>query len=106
MINRVLRLDLDDAVAGMTLAHALHDAQGGVLLPQDTVLTEQMLTSLRRRGIDEISVVNDNISEAELAAERERLRQRLEVLFRKCGDRGASKLLLQSVMQYRLGIQT
>lgn len=103
MINRVLQLDLDDAEAGMTLADTLLDAHGGVLLPQGTALTEAILTSLRRRGIEEIFVVNDNISEAELAAERERVELRLGQLFQKCSGQGASDLLLQSVMQYRLG---
>ena len=106
MISRVLQLDLDDVVPGMTLSDVLHDAQGGVLLPQGAVLTEQMLNSLRRRGIDRICVVNDTISEADLAAERERVQLRLDQLFGKCKGQGASELLLQSVMQYRFGKET
>ena len=106
MISRILQLDLDDVVPGMTLSDTLHDAQGGVLLPQGVVLTEQMLNSLRRRGIDQIFVVNDDISEADLAAEHERVQQRLDQLFKQCKGQGASEPLLQSVMQYRFGKET
>ena len=103
MIGRNLQIELDDAVPGMTLSDAVVDNQGGVLLPGGTTLTETMLSSLRRRGIDYLSIVNDKLSDADLAAERERLQQRLVQLFRKCNNQGAGNLLLQSVTQYRLG---
>lgn len=106
MINRVLRIDLDDVIEGMTLSDTLLDPQGGVLLPQGAVLTEQTLKSLRRRGIEQISVINDDISEADLAAERERVQLRLDQLFKQCKGQGASDALLQSVMQYRFGKET
>ena len=51
-------------------------------------------------------ILNDNISEADLAAERERLERRLTQLFRKCSGEGASDLLLRSVKHYRLGTDT
>ncbi len=106
MISRVLQLELEDVVAGMSLAETLFDAHGGVLLPQGTELTEGMLTSLRRRGVDQVQVLNEDISEEELAAERERVELRLARLFRKSSGKGASDLLLQSVMQFRLGLET
>lgn len=103
MISRCKQLDLDDAVAGMVLAEAVLDAQGGVLLPHSTTLTDSLLTSLRRRGIDTVFVVDDNISEEELKAERERVQRRLEQLFRKCPDSGACGALRQNIAGYRLG---
>lgn len=89
----------------MTLAQPVFDDRGAMLLPHGTVLTEAMLLSIRRRGIDQLVVLDDTVSDADLALERERLQQRLALLFRRCGNQGASALLLQSVTQYRLGDQ-
>jgi hypothetical protein len=93
-------LDLDDAVAGMVLSQAIVDRQGGTLLPAATILTDQLLVSLRRRGIDTVYVINDELSEAGLKAERERVQRRLASLFRKSG---AGSALLRHVTEYRLG---
>lgn len=103
MITRHLQLDLDDAEPGMILSNTLLDAHGGVLLPSGVELTESVLTSLRRRGIDQITVVNDRVSEADLAIERERLQKSLANLFRNCADKGESNSLRESIMQYRMG---
>jgi hypothetical protein len=103
MLNRYKQLDLEDAAAGMVLSEAVLDAHGGMLLPSATALTEAMLTSLRRRGIDTVFVVNDDISEADLKAERERVQQRLAILFRQCNTDRACQVLLQHVTEYRLG---
>ena len=103
MISRQLEIDLDDAMPGMTLSDDIPDGHGGMLLPRGSIVTEANLVSLRRRGIDRIFIVSDQISAADLAAERDRLRQRLEHLFRKCRNQGASESLLKSVTQYRIG---
>lgn len=87
----------------MTLADPVFDDHGAMLLPRGTVLTEALLLSVRRRGIDRLVVLDDTVSDAEVAEERERQQQRLALLFRQCGDQGSSALLLQSVTQYRLG---
>lgn len=101
--KRYRQMDVDDVVAGMTLWEAVLDGRGGMLLPSATVLTDAMLTSLRRRGIDTVFLVNDDASESDLQAERERLQQRLERLFRKCKENSASTKLLQCITTYRLG---
>jgi hypothetical protein len=103
MVNKVKHLDLEEAVAGMVLSKAIADGQGGILLPDSTVLTDAMLTSLRRRCIDQIDVVNNDISDADLEAERERVQQRMAILFRKCGMSPACGLLEQRIIEYRLG---
>lgn len=103
MISRLIELDLDDVSAGMTLSDTLLDAHGGVLLPGGTVLTDANLTSLRRRGVETLLVINDDVSEADLVIERERLQQRLDRLFRKCTGDGAPNLLLPHITRYRMG---
>lgn len=103
MLNRQKKQDMDDVIAGMVLAEAVHDSHGGVLLPSATTLTEAMLTSLRRRGIDSVFIVNNAISEAELEAERERIRKRLAELFRHCSSNRACAVLAQRILEYRSG---
>jgi hypothetical protein len=103
MTGKFLRLDLDDVMPGMTMSDPLLDSHGDVLLPGGTVLTESSIQSLRRRGIDSLTVVNDQISEADLAAEQERHRQRLDRLFRKSSKDVANGALLKHIAHYRLG---
>lgn len=102
-MNQYKQVDLDDAVAGMTLWDAVLDGRGGVLLPQGAILTDATITSLRRRGIEMVCIVNDDISDADLQAEKERVMQRLGILFRKCGNSSACTNLLQQIIEYRLG---
>lgn len=103
MTNRVRQVVLDDAVPGMVLADAIRDAHGGVLLPSGTELTDATLQSLRRCGIDSILVLNDDIPEAELAAERAQIQQQLDRLFRRHADNEKNALLRQYLAEYRLG---
>ena len=95
-----LEIPLDQAAVGMTLAVNLHDAKGDVLLPQGATLTDATLSSLRRRGIETVTVVSE-ASDAEKGAELERQRQRLARLFRKSMDNEAAGTLLQYVTRYQ-----
>jgi hypothetical protein len=103
MTSRSKQLDLNDAEAGMVLSEAVLDAHGGVLLKDATVLNAAILTSLRRRGVETVFVIDDAVSEEDLKAERERVQAQLAHLFRKCRAQGASDALLQSVTEYRTG---
>lgn len=103
MISRYKQLDLDDATAGMVLSEAVLDADGAVLFPSATSLTDAMLTSLQRRGITTVFVVNDDLSEADVKAERKRVQQRLTVLFRRSGSNPACQALMQRIIEYRIG---
>lgn len=93
---------LDEAQAGMRLAEDLRDAAGQMLLPKGTELSEGTLTSLGRRGIEQVSVVVESpVDEAALAARREASRQRLQHLFRQAQD-PTSQALLHVVLEYRM----
>jgi hypothetical protein len=94
MIKQYKEVDLDDAEAGMVLAASVLDHQGSVLLPAGAPLSEQLLTSMRRRGIDSVRIVDESVSSADLAAARERVTQRLAHLFRG-PDGGAAHALLR-----------
>jgi hypothetical protein len=106
MIRKYKEVELDDAEAGMVLAAEVLDHQGSVLLPAGAPLSEQLLTSMRRRGIDSVRIVDDAVSSADLAAERDRVEQRIAQLFRR-PDAGAAHALLRAELRaYRMqGLQ-
>ena len=103
MTTRHLDIFLDDAEAGMVLASALLDSHGGTLLPKGAELTESVLQSLRRRGVERLAIVDSGISEEELSKERERAEQRLAQLFRKSEGRPGNEHLRQCILAYRTG---
>jgi len=102
-MKRTIEIDIDDAIPGMTLSDAVLDQQGNLLIPAGTALTEAMLKSLQRRGVDRFYVANDGISEADLAAERARIMERLGKLFRKYPASGEGNPLWLHIVEYRLG---
>jgi hypothetical protein len=104
MISRCKEIDVDDAVAGMVLFRDVLDQRGAVLLPKDAELTDSLLTSLRRRGIDVVPVIDAAVDETALAAERERVGQRLARLLRHCGDGRAEAMLRAGLQAYRVGV--
>lgn len=102
MLQRQLRVDIDDAQSGMRLAQPVPDGHGGTLLPAGTVITDDQLRSLGRRGIEWLTIINEAISEAELAHERERVNARLEHLNRGTNQSEATIALLKLLKFYRL----
>jgi hypothetical protein len=102
MISKYKQLDLDDAQAGMILAVEVLDHQGSVLLPAGAPLTEPLLTSMRRRGIDCVQVVDDAVSTHDLEAERERIALRLAQLFRRAPAGAADAMLRAELSAYRM----
>lgn len=106
MITRHKLLPLDEAQPGMVLSQAVIDERGMVLLPPEATLTEATLRSLARRGIEQLAIIDDSVSQAELEAELARQRIRLARLFRHYPDpHGAAgdDLLQASVRLHRLG---
>ena len=102
MISRYKQIDLDDAAAGMVLAADVLDHQGSVLLPAGAPLTEALLTSMRRRSIDSVRVVDDAISSEDLERERERVDARLAQLFRSPAPGEANAVLQAELRAYRM----
>jgi hypothetical protein len=102
MVSRFKQVDLDDATAGMVLAADVLDHQGSVLLPQGAPLTEALLRSMHRRGIDSVPIVDDAVDPALVAAERARVEARLAQLFRQPGPGRADALLREQLTRYRL----
>jgi hypothetical protein len=96
---------LDDATAGMVLAVDLCDDGGAVLLPAGATLSDASLKSLGRRGVETLSVQDDELDGASGGApsEAEQLRRcaRLERLFRRSMGVGASAALFGYLQRFR-----
>ena len=99
----VKKIPMDMAVPGMTLAAAVCNERGDVLLQSGCELSESSLCSLRRRGILHVAILDEESrSEEELEALRDVARQRIGVLFRNAGQDAHLALLHNLVLEYRL----
>lgn len=100
--QRIMCLAPGRATPGMTLARAITDREGSVLLSSGTALDLAMLERLIRRGVDAISVlVPDNRDEATIANELRAVERRIETIFRGPGS-PARDQLRDAVLNYRI----
>lgn len=86
----------------MRLYGDLRDRAGNLLLPKSTVLSRATINALRRRDVEVVSVVDDTVTDEQLAAEREHALARIEHLFRHAGTGPANALLRNVVEAYRI----
>jgi hypothetical protein len=102
-------LPLAQVQPGMVLASELLDTQGMVLLPEGTVLSQAMIASLPRHGVEMLPInrvdLNTVERDAEEAARQARI-ARLAVLFRHHdpdNDRDwSTSVLYKFIGDYRL----
>lgn len=95
------RLSMSELKPGMALVDPLLDEVGRVLLPSGCTLSDSILSSLKRRRIEELTVVR--VVDEDLATEaarREQIVEKLAPLFRKAGDGPASRQLYQSTLAF------
>lgn len=95
---------LTDVRPGMTLSDVLLDDKGNVLLAQGMVLTETILASLARHGVEALPILQ--AADAAPAIDPEAVQARLDHLFRG-NDREdhadwATGILRRYVEDYRL----
>jgi hypothetical protein len=96
---------LGQALPGMVLGDVLRDEKGNVLLAQGVVLTEAMLASLARHGVELLPVLGASPA-APPPIDPVRVQERLDHIFRK-HDRDnlndwAGGILRRYVEDYRL----
>ena len=96
-------IQLAQATPGMVLSDVLLDRQGQMLLPQGAVLTESVLASLGRHGVEVVPVV---AADSAPALDPLAVQARLDHVFRR-HERGndddwATGILRQYVEDYRL----
>jgi len=98
-------IPLELAEPGMKLASNICNQQGQVLVETGVELSEALLRALLKRGIGHVTVLyEDKRSEDELAAERAKVLDRLNTLFRNAGQDEMLDSLYQQVLEYRLEI--
>jgi hypothetical protein len=95
---------LAETRAGMVLSDVVRDGKGNVLLAQGVVLTESMLASLARHGIDMLPILQAVPTPPPI--DPEAIQARLDHVFRKhdrddLGD-WATGILRRYVEDYRL----
>ena len=91
------------AEQGMMLGDQVQDKEGRVLLANGAELSEKSLTSLRRRNVSCISILEeDPRSEEELAIERDKTTERINDIFRKADKTASMELLHKLILEYRL----
>ena len=98
-------IQLAQATPGMVLSDLLLDRQGQMLLPQGAVLTESVLASLGRHGVEMVPVLLAG-ADAAPAPDQAAVQARLDHVFRR-HERGndddwATGILRQYVEDYRL----
>ena len=104
-MNGAYRLTpLSDATPGMVLGEVLRDEKGNVLLAQGVVLTEGMLASLARHGVELLPILG--AARVEPAIDVLKVQGRLDRVFRKHerGNHGdwAASILREYVEDFRL----
>jgi len=102
MKMRRLTLPLAEARPGMRLAADVRGSGGTVLFAGGTELAEAGLASLRRRGIESVTVeVADPRSEEEIARELAAMEARVAHLFHRHLANPDLRELMQVVLEYR-----
>lgn len=101
MKTRTLYFAPGRAAPGMTLAQAIHDKDGHMLLAAGATLDGAMLERLIRRGIEVIAVlVVDNRSPETIAEEIRLAEARAAAIFRASGSNSRASLHA-AVLDYR-----
>lgn len=102
MTTKITSVELSQATPGMILAAPVCDTAGNSLLLAGAELTEAMLASLARRGVELLQVADEvQLSDEELAAQRGEVAARLDFLFRH-GDDHLMAALHETLLAYRL----
>ena len=103
MNANVRHVPLKEVAAGAMLAADVTDAGGRILLARGALITDAVLASLRRRGIETVAVAlaEDNAA-ADPTAHRIVIEQEMRVRFRRAGHGAASRLLFQATLEHLL----
>jgi hypothetical protein len=89
---------------GMHLAEAVHDRLGNIMLTEGTLLTEDHLAALAKRGIASAMILPERIppTAAEIAEMRQSIEDRLRQIFRGTLDFPGNRRMFEMLLAYRL----
>ncbi|MEA5096982.1 MAG: hypothetical protein VB032_00390 [Burkholderiaceae bacterium] len=106
MANGYKLVPLEEAAPGMQLSDDYIDRRGHVLLPKGSILTEKLLSSLRRYEMELIPIAIEEETPEAQAMSSEYHKERLDILFRKQNYNqpldNVNDVLQQIVFDYRL----
>ncbi|MHB9117425.1 MAG: hypothetical protein ACYC2R_04015 [Burkholderiales bacterium] len=96
-------LRLDQLLAGMVLAQDVCDPSGSRLLTQGTALSEAAIGSLKRRGVKQVVVSEEEtLTPEQQLARKTAIRERIDWLFRHAGKDPMLFKLHATILHYRL----
>lgn len=96
------QVPIDNVEPGSALADEVRDATGNVLLPSGALLTEANLTSLRRRGVEQLWLALPvRLDDAAREAAAQQIEARIAYLFRNCSGSSAADDLKLRLLSYR-----
>ena len=93
---------LDAVPDAAVLAEAVCDERGQVLLPAGARLSESMVASLRRRGVQTVVLAPPAVPTMDLQARQAQVDTRMKRLFRHSLRTGQVNPLLHMVSRYRM----
>jgi len=102
-------MPLDAVTDAAVLAEPVCDDSGQLLLPAGTTLTESLVASLRRRGVETVVIAGPQAQPEpamDMLARQARVDGRMKSLFRHALRTGHVNPLLHMVSRYRLEDQS
>jgi hypothetical protein len=100
-MKRYRIVEIDAAQEGMRLHGDLRDRAGNLLLPRLTELSGPTINALGRRDVEVVAVLDDTVTDQQLAVAGEHALARLAHRFRHAGTGSANALLRNAVEAYR-----
>ncbi len=92
---------LSNSKPGDKTADAIADDNGRLLVPAGTVLTDSLISSLLRRGIEQISIETEIEEAPELVQARMKAKiELMEKRFSAAGNNSATLMMFQAVRQF------
>lgn len=99
----VKKMAIGDVQPGMCLGVDVMDAKGGRLLAKGTELTQDLLNTLRRKGVTNISVVvTAPVNLAQLEEARDKVIEQLTHVFRHVDEEPVMHRLKSILIEYRM----
>lgn len=103
MSSHYKQFDIGEVSPGMILSDNLIDQQGKLLLSKGFALTESVLATLKRNGVETLPIECTEASATAPSVTLAMQEKRIATLFRKQTDDGVSSTLRQYIEHFRLG---
>lgn len=100
-MKSIQTVGLSESAPGDKTAEAIADNQGRVLVPAGTLLTDSLITSLARRGIEQVKIEREVEEAPEIVQARQKAKLHLlEQRFSAAGNNVATLMMFQAIKQF------